>query len=232
MGIYLALPSTRRRSAWPSIPVTMLLVVLGIITQIGATLYQWSIGVIGLAVGNSLNMGTMLGASVILGLVVLKERVTWRCIAAIMLVSAAVFLFSRAVDQQATNAIATETFGPLVENSADLVHSASTRSTVNATGLARKSLGVVAVCLSGTAFAILTVGVRRCASQRTAPEAIVFIVPATSIFVFGPWTMSRWGQDTFDVNASDVGLMLGVGTFNLLGFLLVTKSLRETNVCK
>ena len=94
MGIYLWLPSTRRRSAWPSIPVTMLLVVLGIITQIGATLYQWSIGVIGLAVGNSLNMGTMLSASVILGLVVLKERVTWRCIAAIMLVSAAVFLFS------------------------------------------------------------------------------------------------------------------------------------------
>ena len=48
---------------------------LGVITQLGGSSYQWSLGVIGLAIGNPLQMGVMLAAAALLGWIVLGERV-------------------------------------------------------------------------------------------------------------------------------------------------------------
>ena len=77
-GMYLAFRSIRGRSAWPPLAVAAGLMALGVVTQLGGSSYQWSLGVIGLAIGNPLQMGVMLAAAALLGWLVLGERVSWR----------------------------------------------------------------------------------------------------------------------------------------------------------
>ena len=70
-GIYLTFQSARGRSAWPPLGVAIGLMMLGAITQLGGTSYQWSLGQIGLSIGNPLQMGVMLAVAAILGLLIL-----------------------------------------------------------------------------------------------------------------------------------------------------------------
>ena len=72
-GVYLAFRSIRGRSAWPPLAVAVGLMVLGAVTQLGGSSYQWSLGVIGLAIGNPLQMGTQLAAAALLGWLVLRR---------------------------------------------------------------------------------------------------------------------------------------------------------------
>ena len=86
-GVYLTSRSARGRSAWPPLGVATGLMMLGAITQLGGTSYQWSLGKTGLSIGNPLQMGVMLSASAILGLLVLGERVSWKGVMAIVLIT-------------------------------------------------------------------------------------------------------------------------------------------------
>ena len=83
-GVYLSSASSRSIGL-ASRRVALGLMALGIITQLGGSSYQWSLGVIGLAIGNPLQMGVMLAAAALLGWIVLGERVVWRAITAIAL---------------------------------------------------------------------------------------------------------------------------------------------------
>ena len=54
-------------------------------------------------------------------------------------------------------------------------------------------LGVGGACFSGVAFAILTVGMRKTATENTSPEAIVFFINLMGILFLGPWAAARLG---------------------------------------
>ena len=226
-GIYLILTSVRGRSAWPPLSVAAGLMMLGIITQLGGSSYQWSLGVIGLAVGNSINMGVMLAASALLGLAILGEQVSWRGIMTIALITAAIFLLSKGAD-------ATDETVP-----ADSPTAAADTDTVDDTeaqlqvGAFRLMLGITAACFAGVAFSILTVGVRKTVTEETTPEAIVFYINAMGIVFLGPWAVMRLGLDgVMATSVRDLGVMLAVGMFNLFGFLLLTKGLQLTAVVR
>ena len=53
-------------------------------------------------------------------------------------------------------------------------------------------LGVAGACFAGVAFAILTVGMRKTATENTSPEAIVFFINVMGILFLGPWALRAW----------------------------------------
>ena len=59
----------------------------------------------------------------------------------------------------------------------------------------RSLLGVAAAGLSGVAFAILTVGVRKTVTGNTSPEAVVFLMSVMGILALGPWSVYLLGMN-------------------------------------
>lgn len=248
-GVYLTLRSIRGRSAWPPKAVALGLMALGVATQLGGSSYQWSLGVIGLAIGNALQMGVMLAAAALLGWLVLGERVSWRGMTAIMLITVSVLLLSYGAEaanktQHPTGpgeAVAESVTGKAVagaRSSDDAEQSKLGPQTDGSNraapaGMLRVLLGVGAACFSGVAFAILTVGMRKTATANTSPEAIVFFINLMGILFLGPWALARLGSEGIAATSPrDLTVMLATGACNLLAFLLLAKALQLTTVVR
>ncbi len=102
-GVYLAWQAVRGRRVFPPWTELLALAALGLITQIGGVLTIWAMGVIGVGITGTLQMGVMLAASAVLGLIVLKEPVHWQRMAAIAMITVSVICFSAGA-QSATKA--------------------------------------------------------------------------------------------------------------------------------
>jgi len=235
-GFYLSFCSLRGRSIWPTWGVALGLMGLGVVTQLGGSSYQWSLGVVGLAIGNPLQMGVMLAAAALLGWIVLGERVGWRAIVAIALITGSVLLLSVGAEEasEAINAAKiAETDGTVAGGAVASVPAADETADQPNVPLLMVLLGVGAACFAGVAFAILTVGMRKTATENTAPESIVFFINLMGILFLGPWAAARLGLPGMLATAPrDLIVMLAVGLCNLLAFLLIAKALQLTGVVR
>jgi len=230
-GLYLSLCSLRGRAAWPPWGVALGLMALGIITQLGGSSYQWSLGIIGLAIGNPLQMGVMLATAALLGWVVLRERVDLRAITAIALITTSVFLLSVGAEEASKAINASKT--PEAADAAAPSKAADDLAGESGAGLWMVLLGVAGACFAGVAFAILTVGMRKTATESTSPEAIVFFINVMGILFLGPWAAARLGLDgMLATSPRDFSVMLAVGICNLMAFLLIAKALQLTSVLR
>ena len=208
VGGYLLWLIARGRPALPPWKELLALLGIGLITQLGGVLLVWAMSVVGAAVSVTLQTGVMLAASAVLGLMVLGERVSWRQIAAIALITVSVAFFSLGAES-------TDPAG------------------VGQALSARSLLGVAAAGLSGVAFAILTVGVRKTVTGNTSPEAVVFLMSVMGILALGPWSVYLLGVNTLVATPPrDLGVMLAAGALNLVAFFLVTKSLQMITVVR
>jgi drug/metabolite transporter (DMT)-like permease len=215
-GVYLVYQSLCGRQALPSWKQVLALLALGLITQLGGVLLVWAIGVIGVGVTMTLQMGLMLAASAVLGRIVLGECVFQRQIVAISLITISVAFIS--LGAQATGA----PDPPSSPTAAAADHNAE-----------RILLGVAAAVLSGVAFAVLTVGVRKMVAGETLPEAVVFLINAMGVVALGPWCVYRLGLTSLlHTDPWYFSVMLGAGLFNLFGFLFLTKSLQWISVVR
>ncbi|MBN2294108.1 MAG: DMT family transporter [Pirellulales bacterium] len=233
-GIYLTLRSAHGRSAWPSLGIAVGLMTLGAITQLGATSYQWSLGIIGLSIGNPLQMGIMLASAAIMGRILLGERVSWQATAAIVLITVSiVFLGSGAESTgeavQAADANANSSVTTAVDdNTSDPINDSPSSS-----GPFLIVIGIAAACFAGMAFALLTVGMRKTVTDDTSPEAIVFFINCMGILFLGPWAMWNIGiNGMLATSPRDLAVMLAAGACNLLAFLLIAKALQLTTVVR
>ena len=227
-GVYLIFRSVRGRSVWPPLSVAASLIGLGIITQLGGSSYQWSLGVVGLSVGNPLNMGVMLAASALLGFLILGERVSWRGVVAVVLITISIFLLGHSAEVTNRAELPTDATASTTDSQSTDVKEATMWP-----GSLQITMGIAAACFAGIAFAILTVGVRKTATEDTAPEAIVFYINAMGVAFLGPWAAARLGLDgMMATSVRDYGVMLATGVFNLFGFLFVTKALQLTAVVR
>jgi len=234
-GVYLTWRWLRGRSLWPTVPVVLILMALGALTQLGGTSYQWSIGVIGLAISNPLVMGVMLGAAALMGLVLLGEPVTRRAIVAMSVMTLAIVVLGAGADEanKAMQDDDTAVAEAITVSDDTTVTEIATAATSAEGGGAWVLLGILAACFAGFAFASLTVGMRKTATEDTAPVAIVFFINLMGILFLGPWAMMRLGVDGMMATAPrDLLLMFGFGASNLLAFLLIAMALELTSVVR
>ena len=128
------------------------LLTIGLITQLGNILYVWAMSVVGVAITATLQTGVMLGISAVLGLIVLGERVSWRQVTAIVLITVSVVFFSMGAKSPGEATTASQL--PSVHVLA----------------------AIAAASLAGVAFALLTVGVRKTVTDNTSSAAVVFLI--------------------------------------------------------
>lgn len=250
-GVCLLWRAAHGRRALPPWRELIALAVIGFVTQLGGVLLICSMAVVGVAVSATLQMGVMLAGSAVLGLLVLGEAVSWRQIAAIAMITVSVVVFSRGA-QTAGETASTPAVG---EDGAAMVAQTDNKAVVAQTDNIAPSpagsdasgekdaggdkspvrivLGILAGVLAGIAFAVLTVGIRKVVGGDTSAEAVVFLINAMGVVVFGPWCLYYLGPETLaQTRAGDLGVMLSAGVMNLLGFLLITKSLQMLTVVR
>ncbi|MEN6451744.1 MAG: DMT family transporter [Thermoguttaceae bacterium] len=239
-GVYLACQAFQGRRALPPRKELVALVVIGLITQLGGVCLVRSMDIVGVAVAGTLQMGVTLAGSAVLGLVVLRERITLRQVAAISLITVSVVLFSRgsqSVSETATSPSDANSISAAAnENASSATQPQKTASTTQPPKAASPLTilwGIAAGVLSGIAFAILTVGVRKTVSDQSSPEAIVFLINAMGVVFFLPWCLYQVGPHVLmQTTSKDFGVMLGAGLMNLFAFLLLTKSLQWVPVVR
>jgi drug/metabolite transporter (DMT)-like permease len=104
---------------------------------------------------------------------------------------------------------------------------------VRAAPTVRVSLGIAAGVLSGLAFAVLIVGVRKTVTGSTSPEAVVFLINFMGVAFLGTWCVLRLGVEALlRTPPRHLGIMLAAGAMNLIGFLLITKGLQLVPVVR
>ncbi len=213
----------RGKSVLPPWRELVALAILGLVTQIGGILFVFGLGSVGLAITAPLQTGVILIGSVFLGRILLGERTTGRSILACVLITVSVFFFSLGAEE-ANHAIQQNTPGQIVAASDAGRPDSSPQDVFMAVG---------AACLSGLAFAILTVGIRKTVTSNTTPEAIVLIISAMGVIGLGPWAWQRHGlEGLLATSPSDFGIMLAAGAFNLISFTLITIGLKLTSLLR
>jgi drug/metabolite transporter (DMT)-like permease len=219
LGDYLAWQAFHGRRALPPWRELLALLAIGLVTQIGGALMVWAMSVLGAGTTATLQMGVMLAGTAVLGRFVLGERVSLRQLGAIAMIVVAVVCFSRGAQSVSDAA---------VEAASDGASALTAGAAPTAPAAAGKVMvGIVAAILSGIAFAILVVGVRKTVTGATSPEAIVFLISLAGVMLLGPWSIARLGLDAIaETSARHLGVMLAAGLMNLIAFLLITNALQ------
>ncbi len=211
-SIYLMWGISRGLFALPPGRVVLVLLTIGLVTQLGAVLFVWAMSIVGVAVVGTLQVGVTLASSALLGLLVLGERISWQQIVAIVLITLAVVCFS-------LGAQSTEAANPQQEMQSET--------------MVRVLLGIAAAVLSGIAFGITTVCVRKTGTEQIAPEAVVLFISLMGVVMLGPWSAYRLGLSTLlSTPSREMVMMLAAGTSNAVAFFLMAKSLQTISVVR
>ena len=214
---FLAWAKLQGRRALPDGRSIVALGAAGLLGQLaGNVFFQWSLGVVGLALAVPLCLGGQIISSGVLGRMFLNEPVTWRrAVGIAVLITATAVLSSGAADAHRT-----------------VAHPSAANGAANEAGNWLELVGgVLAATLSGFAYALLGVVIRRCVTRETSIPATLFIVCVVGTISLGAWTPAKIGwQAMVDTRSIDLYFMLGAGLFNAGAFFALTKSLQLTPV--
>jgi drug/metabolite transporter (DMT)-like permease len=182
------------------------LVAVSIICQLfGNVVFQWSLGIVGMALAVPLTLGMMIVAGAMMGRVFLHESVTIP-----MAISTAVLILAMCVlslgASEASQTMAREASG----SSVWLVLA-----------------GVGAALGSGIAYALLGVVIRYAVTDRISILLTLVSVTLTGVVVLGAASFVRIGWRGMLATAPrDWAVMLLAGFFNAVAFLALTRSLQ------
>ena len=207
VGPWLLVRGLRGQKVLPPWRALALLMLVGLVIQLGGNLsFQWSLGVVGLAVAIPAIFGVMLTTSAAMGSIFLGERVSRRCAVAIGVLVASLMLLGLSAGAAGRSVSASST--PLVIGAA-----------------------VAAACLAGALYALLTTTIRHTVTGATRTSAVVLIVTGMGVLSLGPLSIWRLGtQRLLDTSPEQIAWMLAAGAFNLVAFLAITKGLELTTV--
>jgi DME family drug/metabolite transporter len=189
----------------PARQMTALVIASLICQLLGNVVFQWSLGIVGMALAVPLTLGTMIVAGAVMGRVVLNESVTMRmALSTVVLIGAISILSLGAGEASRTVAIANQA------PSAWLV-----------------SAGVGAACLSGIAYALLGVVIRYAVTDRISIPLTLVCVTLTGVIALGAVAVLRIGiSGMLATVPEDFWTMMLAGFFNAVAFLALTKSLQ------
>ncbi len=205
----------RRERIFPNRRNTLLLVLGGLVGQLGGNVaFQWSLGIIGLAFAVPLTTGSMILSGAVLGRFVLLEPITRRALVSIGMLIVATCVLSLGAGE--------------ADLSADVLPALDTGSPyvwVKIVG------GVLAAIVSGVAYSILGVTIRKNVTSRVPTASVLFIVAVVGVAAVGLLGFGRLGWQGISVISSrDYAAMAAAGLCNTAAFICLTIALRETSV--
>lgn len=204
---WIAVQAARGRKILPEFRVLALLAAGALVGQIvGNVVFQWSLGVVGLALAVPLTLGTMIVGGALLGRTLLHEPLTIRMLASVLVLIAAISVLSLGAGD-AYQTVAGET----VERTSGWLI----------------ALGVGAAMLSGLAYSILGVVIRYGVKGRASLAITLFTVSLLGVTSLGSWSYWRIGwQGMWHTSLDEFGMMILAGIFNAGAFLALTKALQ------
>jgi DME family drug/metabolite transporter len=205
-GVLVAHRMWRGRAAFPDAKIVWALIATGLFVQLGGNAaFQYSLGVVGLALGVPLTLGTLIIGGALLGRVWLLEPVTPRSALAMLLLIGSIIVLSLGADR---------------------AYEAITPSHPDHANPWLLFLGVGAACGSGVAYAFLGVVIRRMVTSETPLSATLFIISTTGVVSLGLASIWHVGTDVlWSTSAVDLGSMFWAGVFNAVAFFALSKAL-------
>ena len=196
----------RGRDALPPARQMAALVGASVICQLlGNVVFQWSLGVVGMALAVPLTLGMMIVAGAIMGRILLHESVTIPMAISTVVLIGAMFVLSLGANE-ASQTMAHQRGAPpfwLV------------------------AAGVGAACSSGIAYALLGVVIRYAVTDKISILLTLVSVTLTGVITLGGVALGRIGiSGMLATVPSDFRMMLLAGFFNAMAFLALTKSLQ------
>lgn len=212
VGPWLLAQAARGRSVIPARRALVALVFVGLAVQVAGNLpVQWALGVLGIAVTVPVIFGVMLTASALLGLTLLREKVSLRSAVAIGLLVLAIVLLSAGATSS----------DPSTAGSED----------ASGSGPLKVILAVAGACLGGAMFALLSTTIRFVATARVPVTSIVFVITGMGVLSMSTLSLWRLGpEQLLATTPEQLAWMIAAGTCNLIAFLAITKGLQLTTV--
>lgn len=199
--------------AWRGLPalpprgVVLPLVLTGLFMQAGGNgLFQWALGLVGLAVTVPLTFATLIGTGAVLGRLWLGEPITGRSLLAMgVLIGSIVLLSIGAGEAELPRGI------PAWQMAA----------------------AVAAACLSGLAFGTSGVVIRRTVTRDVSLSATLMVLSLSAMTGLGLVSLSTLGPQTLiDTPPDDMRAMWAAGIFNAAAFFAVSGALKRIPVVR
>lgn len=172
--------------------------------------FQWALSIVGLALAVPITHGVMMITGAVAGRLWLGEPVTLRAVAAMAVLIVAISVLSTG----AGAANASIVLAGVAELSAW-----------------RIAQGVAITCLSGVAYALLGVVIRRVSHGRFPISSMLMVVCLTGVFSLGAASLGSIGwEGIVATKAADWGLMLAAGVLNAAAFFALSKALHLVTV--
>lgn len=182
----------------------MWLVVTGLIGHWGGNVaFQWSLGVIGLALSVPLMMGCLIFSSTLLGRRMLNEQAGLQNWAAMAILLGAIVVLSQGAGEA--------------------------NASIDAASQWQVLLGLLAACGAGVAYALLGVAIRNASSLGMPIPGTLLTVAVTGLVCIGGMAWLRIGWEGMQSTLSaDMQQMWLAGFWNAAAFVALTKALELT----
>lgn len=196
----------RRRPVVPTWRVLLMVLGAGLLGQLGGNIpFQWSLGVVGVALAAPLAQGSTIIAAALLGRFALGERLSAKTLFSVAILCAAIAALSWGARQAA--------------------------STASSVGSRRLAWGVAAPCASGIAYAVLGMVIRYGARGRITVAMMLFVVSTVGALSLGSIAHARLGLERiWETEQPDLRMMLAAGVFNAIAFFALMMALRRTTL--
>lgn len=183
----------------------------GLLGQVGGNvLFQWSLGVVGLALAVPLCLGGQIISSGFLGRIFLGESVSVQ-----RAISIGILIVATAV----------------LSSGAGAAHRSVASDALETMDVWELVAGVAAAFSSGFSYALLGVVIRRSVQGKTSIAATLLVVCIAGTISLGGWSPFRIGWDGMAATEGiHLASMLLAGTFNFFAFWALTKALQLTPV--
>ncbi len=198
----------------PKPDVLVKLALAALVGQLGGNvLFQWSLGVVGIALAVPLCLGTIILSGALLGRIFLNEPLTYRTLCSVGILIGAISVLSMGAGEAQRSVAAT------------LADVSQAESWWNL------AAGVAAATLSGVAYSVLGVVIRYGVTGRASLTATMFIVGIVGAVSLGGLTLWKIGwQGITATRTDDMILMVLAGIMNTAAFLALTKALQLASV--
>ena len=200
---------SKGRQVFPGPRALWFLVVASLLGQVaGNVAFQWGLGVIGIALSVPLTLGTLIVAGAAMGWIFLREVVTLRSTASIVVLIVAMTVLSLGAKDASASIAGLQEINSL-----------------------KIAAGVMAACLAGASYAVLGVAIRYGAADRTPVSTTLFVVGIVGLVVLGAMSYERIGVTGMLATAGDdFTYMMLAGVFNMIAFYALTVSLKSISI--